>query len=323
MRERLLFLLLMLVLVLAVPLSYWLLFEHGMSVDEEDNASTAGSPKISAGIEPTIPPPAPPVTALSLTESYGSVEIAREGGSWEPAELGVVLGMHDRIRTDAKGRAILERPGAFIVELDSSSEFEVQSLSDTLSRLLLQQGMVSAEVVEDRNRAIEIQASKTVARSRGGAFRLAVDRQGLVTAGSSRGELEINASGRVVVVRPGYFTRVAEGGAPADPIKVPPNLFLKVHWPKESRLASRHLLVSGSTETGARVKINGELVLVDSRGRFKKAVVLSEGGNRVRIDAYDVAGRKKQSVSNEILVDTRPDSFEIRTSPDMWKKKKE
>jgi hypothetical protein len=319
-RERVLFLLLLLLAVLLVPLAYWLLFERGMSVGEYPEAE-APQPKAPPITRPAESPGLAP-TALSLTEAEGLVEITSGDGPWRPAELGMVLGASDRIRTDNSGRAVLDRPGIFTIELDAGSEFEVQQLTATASRLLLQQGMVSASVRSDPEHAVEIQARGALARSRGGAFRLAIDQQGTISAGSSEGQLEVEAAGRVVVLRSGFQTRVRAGQPPAEPLPVPAKLFLKVNWPEERLLARRKLVLEGSSESGARLRINGELVLVDSRGRFKKALVLKEGKNLIRIDAYDAGGRKTSAQSPEILVDTRPDSFQIRTSPDMWEKKK-
>ncbi len=323
MKGRLLFILAVVAFVALVPLVYYLLFERGLSVSGpvEKPPRAPGELKVepdeAASEVPLIP------MALSLTETQGKVEIGRRGKQWQAAEVGMVLAPKDRIRTDARSRAVLSKPGVFSVELDSASEFEVKSLTEGVSRFLLQEGMLSADVIKNPQKRFEVQAAESVASTSGGAFKLGVDRSGSVALGTSRGEVEVEAEGKVIKVPAGYLTRFSKGSPPQDPIKVPHNLFLKVRWPKKTELSNRKLLVSGKTDPGARVKVGGAIIRVDSKGRFRHVMALKEGANRLQVEAYDVSGNLTKSRSPGIVVDTRSDAFHIRTSPEMWKDKRD
>ncbi|MBW1809546.1 MAG: FecR domain-containing protein [Deltaproteobacteria bacterium] len=324
MRDRLLFIVAVAAFIIAVPLVYYLMFERGLSVTEPKEIipkATDGG----AATEPVAKPDEPVSivpSALSLTETEGNVEIGRAGRDWQPAEIGTVLSSRDRIRTDPTARAVLAMPGVFSVELDSSSEFEVKSLTDTVSRFLLEDGMISAEVVDNPDKLFEVEAADSLARTSGGSFKMSKNKQGLVALGTSRGTVEVQAAGKIIQVRKGFLTRIAKGKPPQDPIKVPSNLFLKVRWPRKKEMSARQLVLSGKTTSGSRVRVGGTVVIVDSKGRFRKVLALKEGANRVQIEAYDVGGNRNIKISPKIVVDTRGDSFQIRTSPEMWEKNK-
>jgi len=323
-RDRLLFIVAVAAFIIAVPLVYYLLFERGLSVTEPKDVI----PEVVDGGAPTEPVSKPDEpariapSALSLTETEGNVEIGRSGQDWQPAEIGTVLNSKDRIRTDPTARAVLAMPGVFSVALDSSSEFEVKSLAENVSRFLLEDGMFSADVVDNPDKLFEVEAADSLARTSGGSFKMSKDKQGLVALGTSRGTVEVQAAGKIIEVRKGFLTRVTKGKPPQDPIKVPSNLFLKVRWPKKKEMSARKLVLSGKTTPGSRVKVGGTVVIVDSKGRFRKVLALKEGSNRLKVEAYDVGGNKSVKKSPEIVVDTRGDSFQIRTSPEMWEKNK-
>jgi len=321
-KGRLFFILAVLAFVALVPLVYYLLFERGLSVSGpvENPPRAPGDLKVAPTETPSEPQSIP--MALSLTEARGKVEIGRRGKKWQTAEVGMVLEPKDRIRTDVRAQAVLSKPGVFLVELDSASEFEVKGLTEGVSRFLLQEGMLSADVIKNPGKRFEVQAAESVARTSGGAFKMGVDRRGRVALGTSRGEVEVEAEGKVIKVPAGYLTRISKGSPPQDPIKVPHNLFLKVRWPQKTELANRSLLVAGKTTPGARVRVGGAIIRVDSKGRFRQVVALKEGSNRLQVEAYDVGGNLTRSKSPGIVVDTRPDAFHIRTSPEMWKDNK-
>ncbi|HYS70908.1 MAG TPA: Ig-like domain-containing protein, partial [Thermoplasmata archaeon] len=54
--------------------------------------------------------------------------------------------------------------------------------------------------------------------------------------------------------------------------------------------ATPTVIVRGTTETGARVTVNGVQAVVDVNGAFAVSLVLAEGANTIRVDATDVSG---------------------------------
>ncbi|MBN2499093.1 MAG: FecR domain-containing protein [Deltaproteobacteria bacterium] len=320
MRERILFISGIVLLVGLVPLVYYLLFERGLSVasvrDEAPQAPAHFRVEPHQKKAPGIP------VALALNLVQGPVEIQRGQGEWKRAEVGMVLEANDRIRTATGGQAALSMPGVFEVRLDSDSEFTVRSLAEDVFRFMLSEGMIDANVVDDPNTFFEVAASTAVARTRGGSFRMHVDAEGQVAVGTQRGSVDLEAEGKVVKVAAGYLARAVRGEQPQDPIRIPKQLMLKVRWPKKRELSTRKLVLSGKTAPGARLRIDGVTVAVDERGRFRKVVTLKEGSNRIAVESEDVGGNRTQLRSPSLQVDTRSDSFQIQTSPDMWKKKK-
>jgi hypothetical protein len=314
-RERLLFIVAVLAFIAAAPVVYYLLFEYSLSAP----TSTDSAPRAPGGLklekgEDSVPIP----VALSLTQLEGKVEFLRRGQSWQPAEEGMLIEPEDRVRTDQGSKAVLSMPGTFSVELDVQSDFQVKTLTENLSRFLLEDGMIAADVVENSQTTFEVASSTSLARTTGASFRMGVNQEGLVAVGASRGAVDLSAEGKVVRVREGFMARAARGKAPEDPIRVPKALLLKVIWPGKKELASRTLALNGRTERGARVLVDGEPAKVDASGHFSTVATLQEGRNRLQITSYDVGGNRASLESPVFVVDTRAEAFQIQTSPGMW-----
>jgi hypothetical protein len=316
-KERLLFVVAVFGFVAVVPVVYYFLFEYGLSVTSPSEITTVAKEDSSHSKENEKIAP----VALSLTQMSGKVEILKGGSNkWEQAEEGMVLGSDDRIRTDSYGKAMLTMPGIFTVELDSASDFYIKGLAEDVSKFMLDEGMVSADVVEDSKRMFEVTAMSAVAKTAGASFKMSVDPKGMVMVGTQKGSVEFSAEGKNVKVAEGYLARTLKGKPPEDPVKIPSGIFLKVNWPKQHELSNRALLVSGKTEPGARVRVDGMSVAVDSTGRFSKTQSLLEGKNKIVVETYHVGGNRKVVESPILDVDTSPDGFKIDTSPKLWER---
>lgn len=58
------------------------------------------------GQQPTTTSPRPDVSLSTVLEVSGSLEVSRVGSStWEKATVGTTIGVGDRVRTGARGRA--------------------------------------------------------------------------------------------------------------------------------------------------------------------------------------------------------------------------
>jgi uncharacterized protein YfaP (DUF2135 family) len=58
------------------------------------------------------------------------------------------------------------------------------------------------------------------------------------------------------------------------------------------------ITIKGTTEANARVRVNGRLVFANSEGAFTTTYQLSEGDNKLTIEAEDKAGNKTQQELN-------------------------
>lgn len=87
--------------------------------------------------------------------------------------------------------------------------------------------------------------------------------------------------------------------------------------PQEGSVTSSGALpITGRTEAGASVSINGTSVAVQPSGEFGGSVPLSEGANAVQIIATDVAGNVGQTRLN-VTLDTKPPVLTV-TSPKIY-----
>ncbi len=322
MRERLLFISAIVLFVVSVPIVYLILFEQGLSVSRTNQEAPIAPTGLKVRLLPEIKIQTAPM-ALSLNQLQGQVEVASgDGKNWSHAEEGMVLQSQDRIRTGNSSSATLSMPGVFAVRMDSDSEFLVQSLTENLFRFLLAEGMIDASVVPAKSHSVEVAAARAVARSQGGQFKMHADKSGMVAVGASKGRVELEAEGKIVQIDAGYMARVEQGNPPEDPIRIPKQLLLKVRWPKERNLSSGRLLVKGRSQPGAQVRVAGVVVEVDPKGKFRQVLQLGDGKHRVAIEAQDVGNNVKKIQSHSFTVDTRADSFQIKTSPEMWRDKK-
>jgi hypothetical protein len=62
----------------------------------------------------------------------------------------------------------------------------------------------------------------------------------------------------------------------------------------ESTVKERDFNITGATDTGATLKVNGKLVQVDASGSFNKLLQLSPGQNAIVIESKDAAGNVNQ-----------------------------
>lgn len=264
--------------------------------------------------------PAAQAERLVVSQTSGEVAIRRGGkaGPAEPALPGAALRADDVVETGPNGVVSLEASGSFRVELESGSLFAVKEISAELARFRLAQGLASASVRDDPARSVEIEAGADArARTRGGDLRVSAN--GRVAAlAVTRGEAELSAGGKVVVVRAGQQALSVDGGAPSAPALVPSSLLLKVVWPAKKATNQRRLTVTGRTTPGAVLALQGRPVEVGPDGSFRHVVYLREGKQRLIATGRDVAGHLVTERSEEILLDTHGAPAEFETDG-LWK----
>jgi cytoskeletal protein RodZ len=74
---------------------------------------------------------------------------------------------------------------------------------------------------------------------------------------------------------------------------------LKINWPSESITLGNTLDITGITDSESTVKINQDLIIVDSKGNFQKKVNLMEGENRIVVESKSSSG--KVTVEEKII----------------------
>lgn len=278
--------------------------------------------------EESAPPPPPPVVVtapeapkeadLQIAELSGAVEIRRAGGDWTTARQGDPLQKSDAVRTGEDSHAVLQSGDRYEVRLEAGTEVSVDELTESISRVLLGNGMATARVKGGSKHTFEVKAqgSDAVARTRAGTFTVSNNASGTVAVGTREGEVEFAGAGKAVIVRAGQQSVIRPGQGPSDPASIPTSLLLKVRWPNTKELAKKRLVLTGVVEPGARLEIAGKPVHVDDSGKFSAPVQLAEGKNTLSVRARSVGGLMEESTS-EVNVDTTPPPMGV--DKDLWK----
>jgi glucodextranase-like protein len=302
------FLLGLVAILAALPLGYFL-FLH------QSPAPPPPPPRVVEAPRPAAPPKKGPVS-LKLAEVRGTVEV-RRGGEWRPASVGEALRPSDTVRTQAQegSYAVLIGGEAVEVRMDKGTEVSVEALTDSLSRLLLGNGMTTVRLEPNSGQALEVRAagSDAVARTEGGTFTLSNNGAGTVALATLAGEATFSGQRKVVIVRAGQQSIIRPGHGPSAPTAIPTSLLLKVNWPARPR---RQVAVSGQTEPGARVDVGGRIIPTDEEGRFSQILSLKEGANAVQVRALSVGGLRQED-SRELTVDTTPPK-QVTVDPGIW-----
>ncbi|PZR17589.1 MAG: hypothetical protein DI536_04550 [Archangium gephyra] len=312
MSSRVRFAVVLLLIVAAIPLAWWLFLAEPPVTPPvvllTPDASVVSS--VDAG---------PRVVEISLGEITGTVQI-RSGasGQWREAKLGDVLHPSDGVRTSDGSYAVLVGEETWQVKMEPGTEVGIGELKESITKLLLESGMARATVKGGGRHVFEVRAanSDAVARTDGGVFTIASNGQGTVAVGSESGEVAFAGGGRVVIVRAGQQSIVKPGQAPTEPVTVPKSLLLKVALPARQTVNTPKLTLKGTVDPGALVEVQGRIVRVDAQGRFEVPVQLKEGKNPLQIRARGVGGGEaKQDGQVELDTTVRPTTID----KNLWK----
>lgn len=64
--------------------------------------------------------------------------------------------------------------------------------------------------------------------------------------------------------------------------------YLKVNWPE---ITDKTIEVTGTTDDEATVRINQDLIIVDSNGNFKKQIILSSPETKITVESTSPSGK--------------------------------
>jgi hypothetical protein len=295
-------------LLALLPLGYFLILGSGASP--------------SVPLEAAVPAPAEePVEkapAVVVSELSGLVELRRGGAEWVAAQPGTALQPTDALRTGAGAVAVLAGGEVWSVRMEPGTEIEVGELTSSISKVLLGAGMATATVRGGPRHTFEVRAhgSDAVARTQEGAFAISNNGEGTVAVGARAGEVELVGAGQVVIVRAGQQSVVLPGQAPSEPAPIPGSLLLKVKWPARRLLTQRKLVLTGQTEPGAQVSVQGAAIRVDAKGQFRHSVSLAEGKNALEVRSVSVGGNRSEA-REELRVDSTAPKLGI--DPNLWR----
>jgi len=254
-------------------------------------------------------PPSPDAGALARTfqvvSAEGQVDAYRDG-RWIAIHEGDLLSRDDLVRTVAGARAVLRVSQGGEIELREKVEIRLDRLSAAGSSVDLRHGKVVARVAA-ANDTLAITARETTTSTEGPAHVVVqADEHGQVSVATLKGKARFASAGKTVVLPEGTETRSVRAGAPPeDPERIPEDVFLQVVWPEVDR-HTETAQIEGHTRPDSLVTINGAQAAVGTDGRFRAAVPIREGGNRVAVEAEDLAGRHRTTGTNLVRPSSRP-----------------
>jgi Glucodextranase, domain B/FecR protein len=232
---------------------------------------------------------------ITLSEVQGEVEIrdATADGGWRAAKAGDELKSSAGVRTKDGAMAVMVGGERWEVRIEPGTEVEVGELSDSISRLLLANGMAHAKVKGGNRHAFEVKATQgdAVARTDAGVFSISHNGEGTVAVGTQEGEVEFLGKGKVVIVRAGQGSIIHPGQAPSEPAPLPSSLLLKVNFPKDRESRQAKVVITGTTVPGSVVTVEGKNARVDAEGNFKAPLTLQEGQHRLDVRAVSVGNQ--------------------------------
>ena len=244
---------------------------------------------------------------LTIQRVEGEVQHVH-GGASQAAEVGGVLLPEDRLVAGADGRAVLSFGEESQLVVERSSALRVLGEGADGVRVELEDGRVQA-TVRAGDPALDVVAGEREVRSTDGSFQIAREADATWVQ-LDEGSLALTGFGDAELA-PGQAIVAADGGEVSRPDE---RLLLEVAWPEEE-VPDEAVAVSGQTDPGARVRIEGGVdvveVFADARGAWRAEVRLSEGENALRVLATDPLGRSRESAF-QLVRDTTPPTAEFQ-----------
>jgi hypothetical protein len=255
---------------------------------------------------------------FQVVSADGQVDVYRDG-RWIAIRKGDLLTRDDLVRTVPGAHAVLRLSAGGEIELREKVEIRLDRLSAAGSSVDLRRGKVVARVAAASD-TLAITARETTTSTEGPAHVVVQsDEHGQVSVATLKGKARFTSAGKTVVLPEGTETRSARAGAPPeDPERIPEEVLLQVVWPEGEHRAD-HAAIEGHVRPASLVTINGASAPVGADGRFTVTVPLREGGNRVSVEAEDLAGRRRQAAATLVRRSSRPPKLTPEPG-ELWKK---
>jgi hypothetical protein len=246
------------------------------------------------------------VGEVVLSSVTGEVSLDGPGRTGD-ARVGTRMVPDDHLST-RDGRAVLALEGGTRVRIGPSSSVVVTSVDDQGVGLELEDGALRA-TVRPESGAVNVTGAGVTVQATDAEFGIGVEGD-IAVLETTRGEVALMGTdqprlpeGSRAVIR----NRSTEIGP------IPDELLLEVAWPDTARTRDAKSLVTGRTEPGARVTLDGpfgrRVVVADEKGRFEAEVPLEEGSNELVVNATDVLGQETDVRGVLQTRDTRGPTF--------------
>lgn len=223
---------------------------------------------------------------LRATDVRGVVWIAQTG---EPRQLiaGDLVRAGSHLETTATASVRLTAGDAVSILLEPSSRLGVGSRWRSSAVVTIEGGSIEVEAYGAAPLEVRLRGSLHHVRIRNGKTRVLHDGVDRAVVACLSGAAIIDDgqgldAGREVELRPG-----------AEPKDRPSPNALALSVTPPTQTPGRRIVVSGRTNPGAHVFINGVRVRVDDAGEFEQAIELAPGMRSITVEARDVIGRER------------------------------
>jgi hypothetical protein len=271
-----------------------------------------------------------PLAKLGVDVAYteGTVEYrANANQQWQPVPKDLSLGEGAEVRTQSRGRAILNIDDGSSVRLNGESSVGFVKLVPGHIIVENKGGDVYTRVVKSDTRKFEVKTNDTTYRSLGTAYRTfnTKEQEGVEVYHSKVNILGLNSEGDVVVEQGQRYYKVSLNKPDAEgkvtelsATDVSTDSFMQWNSEEDKKEFKNELgvlfdltppalevsspanglmtdaasvEVKGTTEAGAKVLVNGANA-TNNNGAFAHTVNLNVGNNGIKVEAVDGAGNK-------------------------------
>jgi hypothetical protein len=247
------------------------------------------------------------IKRINVVSVKGKVDRRLNDSSWVAVQPGDKLQQEETIRTNRKGRAVLEVGETAVVEIEPRSHFSVREVARTVARVYLHVGRISAVVHGQKGSKFKVESkgSDAVAETGKGEFSVLTTGDGQVAVATQKGEVRFSSKDKSVEVKAGNQSVVQPDSPPTAPEPIPASLYLKVVKPTTTLQRGKNTTIEGAATPGAFISINGVRVTTDDTGQFSSMVALKEGANPILVEVEDASGNRKSETLPAITVKSR------------------
>lgn len=275
-----------------------------------------------AALAPAAPLPAKPHPAEAVVvDIKGDVERTTLAGRWLAVRAGDRVKVNETLRTGRQSKAQLEVDVDSNITLAELSEVNVRELGLNGYSFRLNRGRIAADYKPEGERILRIEGpgNQAVAETVSAAKFSVLSTGGVLSVATVQGSVNLKAAGATVQVREGEQTAAEAGRAPAPPQQIPVEVVLRVSAAAVEARSGGTCSVRGQAEPGAEVRVGGELVQVNSEGRFIVAVSRQKGRAGIPVVTRDASGRSREELIR--CADQSAKDPELRDFAIRWHKK--
>jgi hypothetical protein len=253
---------------------------------------------------------------VRVVDVVGSAEIQPKGtSSWQALPLGQLIKAGDMVRTGADSEVDLAWANGTHVRLGANTAFSVakaqtkNSTRTTSSETKLSIGKIWVRLRKgmEGTSKFEVKTPTIVAAVRGTVFSIEVAEDGTTTVETMEGLVGVTQGNRGSQVKKKSFAVYSESDEAKEPGYMTEDqlkawidkqsvtgAFVSVVQPKDGeRIEGSLVVVSGYTDPGNMLDINGMRVQPDKQGKWSVNVALKSGENLITISALDGEGRQR------------------------------